>query len=630
MLLFQILIIHQQRPCDKAAADGLSVSGKEAKDKYLTEAKNYSTSDIQYYMSDATVAKELEIQKARAKVLTDQAELSNTEVKKSSIEIEQEAVREYQKRFGTKWQKEHIRSWEEQNRRASEDAALVGSAQDTVWGNLLDRAIQLNATGQPLGSSFFEDYFKESQRIQGDAAGRRGTGSIRGKDVYPIKPYSEQTVKDLLDTETAIIRYSDDGTPKDIVIPGTGTIGDIVIRSAKDYKTPEEFIASPLLQGSGILLPGETGIPEGVRSYTPPIDDTTTASPSTTIIGNESVIPKESMSRRDLRREGQTREDVRTQRDLTDRARAAARPLHVGRTLPNEVSPISNYEPGKPGVTASADYIPTGPSPQEASTEPVFTSPETQRLKEDIKQMTSDTSIDWNRPPLAADESGGEVAADVQKGSISGTVKDLAADVQRYAGRKYSTLTPAEQSHLDSVANALVKLHSAAISQKPSAEVDRTLLDIGNSVEALKSMDDVNDYNAPHAIAASKKAAELATSKGHGRSSITIPAAPKVSDKPVAPKLKEVMLNVDSAVQGSNKATEIYDKSLASDKPLQIKDSSLSPQKLNAIKAIASSPVKLEGKELDSALEKIAGDSWSIPSERSKYRQWITTYTLLS
>lgn len=64
------------------------------------------------------------------------------------------------------------------------------------------------------------------------------------------------------------------------------------------------------------------------------------------------------------------------------------------------------------------------------------------------------------------------------------------------------------------------------------------------------------------------------------------------------------------------------------DKPIAA-SGSLPKEKLDAIKIIATAPVKSTGKELDSTLEKIAGDAWSIPSERSKYRSWFTTYSVL-
>ena len=207
--------------------------------------------------------------------------------------------------------------------------------------------------------------------------------------------------------------------------------------------------------------------------------------------------------------------------------------------------------------------------------------------------------------------------------SKSSTIDSLDKGLQPFEGKKYSELPDIEKSRVDELANTVVRLHDEAVKQKPSQEIADKLQKLGAIADRIKNMDDVNNYEASHIKDAVSKGIETFKSSGHFQSPVEEQPIDKSSIK--EKNQKNILTSVG---QGNDIAQKAYDASIETDTAPKI-EGELPSSNLNAIKQIASSPVKLYGKELDSALQKIAGSSWNTPSEQNKYRSLYSAYTIL-
>lgn len=561
-----------------------------------------------FLLDSTNIDKELQRRKLQIALDESSRKLREGEKRTSFADLENQAVIEYNRLYGTRKQKELIAQYS----RANELVQGTDLSQDVIFGNVLSRAVEMSAAGTPLSPSFMKDLVRE---VRAGEVARQPRN--RTPDIIPPRPFSSGTIQDMLDNGWAEVRESDGA----IVVPGTGLVGDTVLRVGEVPPKP----APPIRALAPAEPPAPPNSPTGTVTtgeleFNTPEDGgaASTGAPGSAGAGLKAASPY----------------DVAA--STIGAAVTAGAPVDRNKVLDAYLAVMENpasteaqrSKASKELAQNIRDSVSSG-----GDVTPVAT-PGAKVVIPIDRNTAYNTFLSVMDNPKATEAQKSEASKALTahlKGSVpsdietvfgpqtksSDRVKVLASDIEKYAGRKYSQLTPDEQTHLDSVAGELVKLHSEVIKSKPSAEVDRTLQSIGTHAMQLQEMDDMNDYSSADAMKAIEAGKAGAKRKGHG--TLGILKSPDVQKKESI---------VSDIAEGSAKAAEIYQESISMDKPVTA-SGSLPKEKLDAVKIVATAPVKSTGKELDSTLEKIAGDAWAIPSERSKYRQWYTTFSVL-
>lgn len=206
-------------------------------------------------------------------------------------------------------------------------------------------------------------------------------------------------------------------------------------------------------------------------------------------------------------------------------------------------------------------------------------------------------------------------------------------ELNKYAGKKYSELTPQEQKYLDDASEYITKEFDKVMKQPISEKRDQLLEDLSISAQILYDVDDVNDKeNEDITASINNYFKQLDVKKPQEVFGFVTEHKKKIEkEKIIIPKQAEKEVKAKGFIQGARRASDIYRQSVDSDNTVSIDTnfSAIPKEKVNAIKFIATAPKVPVGKDLDIALQKIFGKEWDKQSTRERAYEIFATYDML-
>jgi hypothetical protein len=208
-------------------------------------------------------------------------------------------------------------------------------------------------------------------------------------------------------------------------------------------------------------------------------------------------------------------------------------------------------------------------------------------------------------------------------------------DLDQFAGRKYTQLSPPEQEKfhdvVDFINSQATKFQKWGIT-KDSKVDDITKLELEDLADMTAMVQEMDDTPADQEVTRSSVSkAPTESPKPKPTPSTGMTAGPSTgASKPMLPSATEGQAKTSAVTAGLNKAAELAQRSRTEDREVDpAKDSKLDSTLLKNIEVLASSPVPLQGAQLDQSLAKIVGDRWKVPSVRDEVRRYYTVYSVL-